>query len=54
MPWEVRGGRTVRVSDDIQVVVEKVTTLEVGYVCDECDKVYKTKAGLENHVADKH
>jgi len=32
----------------------KAPVAETSFSCGECDKEYKTEAGLENHISNKH
>lgn len=46
--------RTERVSDMISAGILIDLTPTPEFVCPECGKTYKTEAGRDNHVDDKH
>lgn len=57
MPWRIENGQPVRVGltpQEVTVTKEFDDLADDVLTCPECDREYKTEAGLENHLATKH
>lgn len=56
MPWIIENGYPVRQNVDTRVSPPEVTqSVEFDVlVCPECGREYKTQAGLDSHLEDKH
>jgi hypothetical protein len=53
--YVLRNGQMVReVSIDLGPSEVTIAVEVDAFLCPYCDKVYKTEAGLEKHIADKH
>lgn len=50
--WKIVAGRTVK-ADGPTVEVEVVVEVD-EFACPECERVYKTERGRDNHLASAH
>lgn len=57
MPWRIENGYPVRYSVHTAPAppeVKQTEEFDEVLVCPECGRDYKTQAGLDNHIDDKH
>lgn len=59
MPWQIRNGKPVKVTPEVHTgvgpaEVPTVTQVVEDFSCPVCGRSYKTEAGRDSHVDDKH